>query len=82
MVIRRLILKKYKVAICICYLILLIVCVIDIVFRFHGLLGLPVCVVQSVVVLHFAEKIGLCKKAKEDEFEKTYEPIVDETDKE
>lgn len=60
--------KKYVVAIALCYVALIVVLILDVIFRCHGLLGLAFCVVQSGVVLFFAKKLGLAKakvKAKE-----------------
>lgn len=53
--------KKYVVAIALCYVALIIVLILDVIFRCHGLLGLAFCVVQSGVVLFFAKKLGLAK---------------------
>jgi hypothetical protein len=52
----------YKIGIIACHIVLAIVCIVDIVFRFHGVLVLPVCVLTSVITLFLASKLAKAKQ--------------------
>lgn len=72
--------KKYVVAIALCYVALIVVLVLDVIFRCHGLLGLAFCVVQSGVVLFFAKKLGLAKAQVKTKDVKKYKSIVEDSE--
>lgn len=50
--------KVYRIGIIVCYVILGVTVLLDIAFRFHGMLALPVCLFTSGVSLCFARKIA------------------------
>lgn len=52
----------YKFGIIACHVILAIVCIVDIVFRFHGVLVLPVCILTSAITLFLASKLAKAKQ--------------------
>lgn len=52
---------KYRIGIIICYIILGVVAIIDIVLRLHGMLALPVSIAVAGISLFLASKIAKIK---------------------
>lgn len=70
--------KKYKLAIMLCYVILAVVLVLDIVFRCHGILGLLFCIVHTVLVLFLTHKLNIEKARIQLKEKSEYESIVED----